>query len=109
MRVNIDAAGKDDHAGRVDGAAAVDVGDDAAVGDADVLDDAVDVVGGVVDFAAGDAKHCGTHAIAIIALGAGVHAGFAATAWRMRRMTSSSVGYGDISAGLSGSGISSMR
>ena len=35
--------------------------------------------------------------------------GFAATASRMRRTTSSSVGYGDFSAGRSGSGISSMR
>ena len=51
--VDVHAAGEDDHAGRVDGAAAFDVGDDAAIGDADVLDDAVDVVGGIVDFAAG--------------------------------------------------------
>src|SRR5262245_38717307 len=49
------------------------------------------------------------HAIAIMRLGAGVHAGFAAIACRMRRTTSSSVGYGERSAGRSGSGISSMR
>ena len=55
--VDIHPAGEDDHARGVDGAAALDVGDDAAVADADVLDDAVDAVGGVVDFAAGDAKH----------------------------------------------------
>ena len=57
VRVDIDAAGKDDHAGRVDRAAALDVGDDPAVGDADVLDHAVDAVGGIVDFPAGDSQH----------------------------------------------------
>ena len=57
VRVDVHAAGEDDHAGRVDGAAALDVGDDAAVGDADVLDHAVDAVGGVVDLAAGDPQH----------------------------------------------------
>ena len=31
VRVDVDAAGKDDHAGGVDGAAALDVGDDPAV------------------------------------------------------------------------------
>ena len=46
VRVNVDAAGEDDHARGVDRAAAVDVGDDPAVGDADVLDLAVDAVGG---------------------------------------------------------------
>ncbi len=61
VRVNIDAARKDDHAGRVNRSTAKNVGDDAAVVDADVFDDAVDVVGGVVDFAAGDAKHAGSH------------------------------------------------
>ncbi len=60
MRVNIDAAGKDDQARGVDDAAAVDVSNDLAVVDAEVLDDAVDVVGGIVDFAAGDAKHEGS-------------------------------------------------
>ena len=57
VRVNVDAAGEDDHPRGVDGAAALDVGDDAAVVDAEVLDDAVDAVGGVVDFSAGDSKH----------------------------------------------------
>ena len=46
---------------------------------------------------------------AILALGAGIHAGFAATALWMRRRTSSSVGYGDLRAGRSGRGTSSMR
>ena len=36
-------------------------------------------------------------------------AGFLAAAWRIRRITSSSVGYGDFRAGRKGSGISSMR
>ena len=40
--------------------------------------------------------------------GPGSHAGFS-TACEMRRTTSSSVGYGDFSAGRSGSGISSIR
>ena len=57
VRVDIDAAGEDDHAGGVNDATAIDVGNDLAVVDADVLDDAVDIVGGIVDFAAGDAKH----------------------------------------------------
>ena len=39
----------------------------------------------------------------------GTSGGLAATAWQIRRTTSSSVGYGDFSAGRSGSGISSMR
>ena len=57
VRVNVHAAGEDDHAGRVDGAAALHVGDDAAIGDTNILDLAVDVVRGVVDLAALDAKH----------------------------------------------------
>src|SRR5262249_200279 len=55
--VDGDAAGKDHQAAGVDGAAAVDVGDNLTIADADVLDAAVDVVGGVVDFPAADAKH----------------------------------------------------
>ena len=58
VRVDIDAAGKDDHAGRVDRAAAVDRRRRSCrIVDAEVLDDAVDAVGGVVDFSAGDSKH----------------------------------------------------
>jgi hypothetical protein len=57
VRVDIDAAGEDDHAGGVDDASAVNVGNDLAVVDADVLDDAVDIVRGIVDFAAFDSKH----------------------------------------------------
>ena len=55
VRVNVHPTGEDHHAGRVDcaDAAAVRVGDDAAVvGDADVLHDAVDAVGRIVDFSA---------------------------------------------------------
>src|SRR5262245_39441883 len=37
------------------------------------------------------------------------HAGLRATASRIRRITSSSVGYGDFSAGRNGNGISSIR
>ncbi len=57
MRMHIDAAGKHHHARRVDGATALNVGDDAAVVDANVLNDAVDVVGWVVDFSASDSQH----------------------------------------------------
>jgi hypothetical protein len=57
VRVDIDAAGENNHASRVDRATACHAFDDAAVVDGNIFDDAVDVVGGVVDFAAGDAKH----------------------------------------------------
>ena len=126
VRVDVDAAGKDDHPGRVDRAPAFDVGDDAAVGDADVLDDAVDAVRRIVDLAAGNPKHgCrsvsrgsvsraraeGIRQNAVVTL---VHGQPRRASWpprpaRMRRTTSSSVGYGDLSTGRSGSGISSMR
>ncbi len=58
VRVDIDAAGKDDHPRGVDGPAAVDIstGNDAAIGDANVLDFAIDAVRGVVNFAALDAQ-----------------------------------------------------
>src|SRR3989442_1382567 len=46
VRVDVNAAGEDDHTGGVDGAPAVNVGNDAAIVHADVLDDAVDIVGG---------------------------------------------------------------
>ena len=57
MRVNIDAARENDHPGRIDRATTHHVGNDAAIVDADVFDDAIDVVGGIIDFAAFDAKH----------------------------------------------------
>ncbi len=57
VRVDIDAAGEDDHAGGVDGAAALDLRDDAAVRDADVADLAVDAVGGVVNPPVCDPQH----------------------------------------------------
>ena len=55
VRVNVHAAREDQHAGRVNraGAAAVGVGDDTAIGgDADVLHDAFDAVGRIVDLPA---------------------------------------------------------
>src|SRR5262249_6958057 len=118
MGVHVHAAREDDHAGGVDGAPAIDVPDDAAVGDADVANVPVDVVRGVVDSTTGDAKHGVSVLTTSISrqdadytpAGAiGYHAGFLATALRIRRTTSSSVGYGDFSAGRSGSGISSIR
>lgn len=49
------------------------------------------------------------HAICIAPVGTGYHGSLRCTASRMRRITSSSVGYGDLSGGRSGSGISSIR
>ena len=58
VRVNIDAAGKDDHPRRIDRPAAVDRRDESArIVDAEVFDLAVDAVGRVVDFSARDSKH----------------------------------------------------
>ena len=58
VRVHVHAAGKNHHAGRVDGARLPSAsGDDAAVGDADVLDDAVDAVGRIVDSSARYPEH----------------------------------------------------
>ena len=57
--VDVDAAGKHDHAARVDRAAALDLSDDPAIGDADVLDDAVDPVRRIVDLPAGYPQHRG--------------------------------------------------
>ena len=74
----------------------------------DVPDLAVDLVGGVVDLPAGDAQHR-PYAVSGVPFEAGVQGGLAAAAWRMRRRTSSSVGYGERRAGRSGSGTSSMR
>jgi hypothetical protein len=58
--VNVHAARENDHAGRVDRASTINVGDDATVGNANVLDNAVDVVRGIVDFSACYPKHEGT-------------------------------------------------
>ena len=56
--VDVDAAGKDDHAGRVDRAAAASTSATMRPSrDADVLDDAVDAVGRIVDLPAGDPQH----------------------------------------------------
>ncbi len=55
--VDVDAAGKHDHPARVERSRALGVGDDLAVSDADVANDAVDPVGRVVNFPAGDADH----------------------------------------------------
>src|SRR5262249_62083712 len=82
--LNIDAAREDDNAGSVDNPAAFDLRDTAAVRDADVADFAVDVIGRVVDFAAGGAKHG-------IQLASAYHAGFRAAASQRRRLTSSPV------------------
>src|SRR5688572_18529911 len=49
------------------------------------------------------------HAHGTAAKEAGSHAGFSWTFSRMRRTTSSSVGYGERRIGFKGSGISSMR
>ena len=61
VRVHVHAAREDHHAGRVDGAAGapVRVGHDTAVVvDADVLDDAFDAVGRIVDSSARYPHHC---------------------------------------------------
>src|SRR5206468_731058 len=95
VRVDVDAAGKHEHAARINNLVARLrrlVVDDAPAGDADVLDRAIDAVGGIVDLAAGDPNHARLF-----------------TAAPMRRMTSSSVGYGDRRAGRNGSGTSSIR
>src|SRR5579875_2796420 len=52
VRMHVHAAGENHHAGCVDSATALDTGHDTAAGDADVADFAVDIVGGIVDFAA---------------------------------------------------------
>ena len=83
-------------------------GDDPAVRDADIPDLAVDPVGGIVHLPARDAQHR-VYAESGGPIGAGVQGGLAAAARRMRRRTSSSVGYGERSAGRSGRGTSSMR
>src|SRR5262249_28066892 len=57
VRVDIYPAGKNHHARRIDRTATIDLGNDSAVGDADVSNFTVNVVGGIVNFAAGDAKH----------------------------------------------------
>ena len=108
MGVHVDAAGKHDQPRRIERAAAGDVGDDPAVRDADVPDLTVDAVGGIVHLPARDAQHP-AYAESGVPFAAGVQGGLAAAAWRMRRRTSSSVGYGERSAGRSGSGTSSMR
>src|SRR5437667_7650841 len=130
--VDVDPAGKNDHAARIDCRTAVGSSDDAAISDADVFDDAVDPVGRIVDPSARYPEHRGPARTAVILprrrqfwivagepgfqanavvrlCVAGIQAGFAATARMMRLMTSSSDGYGDCRAGRSGSGISSIR
>src|SRR5262249_19031256 len=49
--VDVDPAGKHNQAGRVDGPPALDGLDDASTANADVANDAIDAVGGVVDSA----------------------------------------------------------
>ena len=67
VRVNIDAAGEDDHPGRVDRSTGAGIGasaaHDASAVDANVLDDAVDAVGRIVDFSTSDPQHGGVGVI----------------------------------------------
>ena len=61
VRVDIDPAGKHEHAARINNLVARlgrMIVNDAAAGDADVLDRAVDAVGGIVDLAVCDSDHC---------------------------------------------------
>ena len=58
MRVNVHAAGEDNHSGGINRPAPFDGRNELPlVVDAEILDDAVDLVGWVVDFSARDAKH----------------------------------------------------
>src|SRR6185436_14105342 len=58
MRVNIHAAGEDNHSACINRSATFDGGNKLpVVVDAEILDDTVDVVGWVVDLSARDAKH----------------------------------------------------
>ena len=53
MAVDVDPAREDQQAARIDRAAAFDLGNDPALGDADVLDDAIEPVGRIMDLPAG--------------------------------------------------------
>ena len=57
MAVDVDPAREDQQAACIDRAAAFDLGNDPALGDADVLDDAIEPVGRIMDLPAGDAQH----------------------------------------------------
>jgi hypothetical protein len=59
VRMHIDAAWKHNHARGVDRAAALNRVGDAALGDADVFDDAIQTVRGIVNFSARNPQHVG--------------------------------------------------
>ena len=118
VRVNIDTARKYNHPRCVDHAATVDRRYKvAAIVDAKIFDDAVDSVRRIVNFSARDSKHrlpavVPVYPVIFIICGwlpSGNQNGFLEIASLSRRTTSSSVGYGDLSAGFSGIGISSIR
>jgi hypothetical protein len=59
VRVNVNAARKNDHARRIDGAIRLERRYDLAIADVEVADDTVDAIGRVVNFAARDSERVG--------------------------------------------------